>query len=103
MNETLKLKNYEPTFKHGRGVSELVFIDSILDKDRYFILKKKILKSANNIGIQNIFKFLQDNSSKHKARRVQEYLLYSFSKVLYLSPQLLDLNPIENLWDGLDH
>ena len=60
-NEEFKLKNLKPTMTHGgrssmvwgcisnKGVSELVFIDGILDKNKY--LKDNLIKSANNMNI----------------------------------------------------
>lgn len=40
------------------GMGELVFIDGIVDKNRYLnILKQNLLKSANNTNIRNSFKF----------------------------------------------
>ena len=54
------------------------------------------------MNIRSSFEFYQDNDPKHKSRIVQEYLLYC-PKVLHSSPQSSDLNPIENLWNLLDH
>ena len=54
------------------------------------------------MGIEQRFKFYQDNDPKHKARFVQEFLYYTCANVLQPSPQSPDLNPIENLWDKLD-
>lgn len=66
------------------GVAELVFIQHILDKNKYLdLLKNNLLKSTNNMRIQSTFKFYQDNDIKHKARIVQEYLLYNCPKVLH--------------------
>jgi len=57
-------------------VKELVFIDGILDKNKYLsILKDNLIKSANNMNIRDSFKFYQDNDSKYKSQIVQEYLL----------------------------
>lgn len=85
------------------GMGELVFIDGIVDKNKYLnILKQNLHKSAINMNIRNSFKFYQDNDPKHKSRIVQEYLLYNCPKVLHPPPQSPDLNPIENLWDYLD-
>lgn len=85
------------------GVGELVFIEDILDKNKYLdLLKQNLIKSATKMNIANHFKFYQDNDPKHKARIVQEWLLYNCPKVLHPPPQSPDLNPIENLWDELD-
>ena len=77
-NEELKLKNLKPTTTHGggnlivwdcissKGVGELIFIDGILDKNKYLsILKDNLIKSANNMNIRDNFKFSQDNDPKH--------------------------------------
>jgi len=63
-NEEFKLKNLKPTMTYGggslmiwgcissKGVGELVFIDGILNKNKYLsILKNNLIKSANNINI----------------------------------------------------
>jgi len=106
-----KLKNLKPTMTHGggslmvwgcissKGMGELVFIDGILNKNKYLsILKDNLIKSANNMNIRDNFKFYQDNDPKHKSRIVQEHLLYNCPKILH-PPQSPDLNPIENLWN----
>jgi len=44
----------------SKGVDELVFIDGILDKNKYLsILKDNLIKSANNMNIRGSFKFYQ--------------------------------------------
>ncbi|CAK9813888.1 Transposable element Tc1 transposase [Anthophora plagiata] len=113
--EELNPRHLQPTVKHGggsvmvwacisaHGVGELVFIDDILDKNRYLqILQNNLKKSADNMGLQNGIKFYQDNDPKHKSRIVQEFLLYTCKNILHPPPQSPDLNPIENLWDELD-
>ncbi len=54
------------------------------------------------MGILHCFHFYQDNDSKHKARKVQEWLLYNFPKQIQTPAQSPHINPIENLWDELD-
>ena len=79
------------------GMGELVFIDRIVDKNRYLnILKQNLHKSAINMNIRNSFKFYQDNDPKYKSRILQEYLLYNCPKVLHPPSESPDLNPIEN-------
>lgn len=114
-NTELDIKHTRGTVKHGggsvmvwgcistMGVGNLVFIDTIMDKNVYLnLLKNNLHQSAENMGIRDSFKFYQDNDPKHKARIVQEFLLYACPKVLHPPPQSPDLNPIENLWDELD-
>ena len=49
-----------------------------MNKNVYLnILKDNLHKSAMRMGIQSTFKYYQDNDPKHKARVVQEYLLYN--------------------------
>jgi len=82
----------------SKGVDKLIFIDGILDKNKYLsILKDNLIKSANNMNIRSSFKFYQDNDPKHKSRIMQEYLLYNCPKVLHPPSQSPDLNSIENL------
>jgi hypothetical protein len=109
-NQALNFRNLNPTIKHGggnvmvwvctssKGVEKLVFINGIMNKNMYLdILKQNFKKSLTAMDIENLFKFYHYNDPKHKARIVQEYLLYKCPRVLYPQPQSPDLNPIENL------
>lgn len=113
-NTVLNPKNLRGTVKHdgnvmvwscisSRGVGKLVFIEDMMDKHKYLdILKENLMPSAISMGTERSFKFYQDNDPKHKARVVQEYLLYNSPKVLQPPPQFPDFNPIENIWDNLN-
>lgn len=114
-NKEFHCKNTKGTVKHGGGsvmvwgcisacgVGNLVFIENTMDKNVYLnLLKNNLIASADKMGVTRDFKFYQDNDPKHKARIVQEFLLYKCPKVLHPPPQSPDLNPIENLWDYLD-
>jgi len=69
-------------------MSELVFIDGILHKNKYLSILKDnlIIIKSNNMNIRGNFKFYQDNDPKHKSRIMQEYLLYNCLKVLHPPP-----------------
>jgi len=113
-NEEFKLKNLKPTMTYDGGslmvwdcisskgrMSELVFIDGILHKNKYLSILKDNLIKSNNMNIRGNFKFYQDNDPKHKSRIMQEYLLYNCLKVLHPPPhnhQILIFS-IENLWN----
>ncbi|CAK9811674.1 Transposable element Tc1 transposase [Anthophora quadrimaculata] len=81
------------------GVGNLIFIEGILDKAKYLhILKDNLKKSAVKLGLLENFYFQQDNDPKHKAKIVQEWLLYNIPHMLHTPPQSPDINPIEHLW-----
>lgn len=114
-NTDLEKKHLKPTVKFGggsvmvwgcissKGVGNLVFIDGIMNQDSYLsILKENLKESAQKMGIAATFKLYQDNDPKHKAHKVQSWLLRNCPKLLETPPQSPDLNPIENLWSELD-
>ena len=59
-------------------------------------------QAAENMGIKDTFKLYQDNDHKHKAYKVQSWLLYNCSKVIEPPPQSPDMNSIEDLCNELD-
>ena len=84
-DRNLMVRNYISS----KGVGKLVFIDGILNKNKYLsILKDNLIKSANNMNIRDNFKFYQDNDPKHKSRIVQEYLQLSKYYILHHSHQI---------------
>lgn len=75
-------------------ISEIVFIENILNKNNYLHILKFLKKCQK---YKQTYKFYQDNDSKHKIRIVQEFLLYNCTKILQLLLKSFNLNFIENL------
>ncbi|GBO07556.1 hypothetical protein AVEN_2461-1, partial [Araneus ventricosus] len=87
-NEELNPKNLVGTVKYGgggvlvwgcmsaSGLSDLVFIDDIMNHAPYLnILRDNLKLSAQNVGIGNNFVFYQDNDPKHTALHVRLWSL----------------------------
>ena len=113
-NTEMNTKNLRPTVKHGggsvmvwgcmaaNGTGNLVFIDGILDKYKFLdILKNNLKDSATKLGLSENYYFQQDNDPKHKAKIIQEWLLYNTPHGLHTPPQSPDTNPIEHLWSEI--
>ncbi|KAK9700957.1 hypothetical protein QE152_g30919 [Popillia japonica] len=82
------------------GVGKLIFIDQIISKYVYLdILKENLNQSAAVLNVSGYYDFQQDNASKHKSYLVREWL-YNTPHELE-SPQSLDVNLIEHLWQKL--
>jgi hypothetical protein len=107
VNTELQKKNLVPTVKHGggsqmvwgcmaaSGVSNLTFVDGIMDKwDYMHILKQNLKQSDANLKMQLVYKFQQDNDPKHTAEINKLWLIYNVPQQLRTPPQPPDLNQI---------
>ena len=87
----------------AKGVGNLVFIDGIMDHKMYInILKDNLSSSAEKMGLNNDWIFVQNNDPKHSAWNTQMWILYNTPKNLNIPPQSPDINPIEHVWDYLE-
>lgn len=83
------------------GPIELCEISGRMRSDTYLdILRDVFLPSAKIVYPDNHrITFIQDNSSVHNARRVQNWIAEQVDlELIKIPPKSPDLNPIENLW-----
>ncbi|GFV19202.1 transposable element Tcb1 transposase [Trichonephila clavipes] len=112
----MHMKNLRPTIKYGGsnqivwgcmasyGVGNLHFIDGIVNKYVYLdILKRNLRLSANKLEISGHFRLYQDNDPKHTADICKLWALYHCPSVIKTPTESQDLNPIEHVWDYLQH
>ena len=98
-NEELKKRNLNASVKHGggsvmvwgcfsaAGIGKLHFIKGTMNAEKYVeILKENLKPSAAKLGLENNFKFYQDDDPKHKSYIAKSWLLYNCPKVLETPP-----------------
>ena len=104
-----------PTVKHGggsvmvsgcfirRGVGKLCVLHRIMDRFYYRdILEENLFPSIDHFKFGQQWHLMHDNDGKHTSGLVKHCLKQKTIQTLpwpFFSP---DLNPIENLWDGLE-
>ena len=67
----------------ANGVSNLVFIDSIMDQYVYRnILEANVLQSAEKLGLAEGFIFQQYNDPKHTSKHAKKFFEESYVELL---------------------
>ena len=66
------------------------------------ILRKNLLQSCQELGLENSFVVQHNNDRKHTAGVVKDWLKQKNIETLNWPPFLPDMNPIEHLWNELE-
>ena len=87
----------------ANGAGDLAVVDTTMNAIKYRdLLRKHLRSSARKIELKRGWMFLQDNDPKDSSKIVQSELKGMNIKCINHPPQSPNMNPMENLWDGVE-